>query len=461
MINTYTIDITEKVLKSWQNIVTLMAKTMNVPAGLIMRVHRETIEVFAASETKGNVYKKGASEELDSGLYCEEVIEKRQELMIPNALLDPKWDHNPDIKLGMISYLGLPLEWPNGDVFGTICVLDIVENQYSKIYRKMLKEFQTIIELSLQSIYEHELLEINKVELEKKHKENKQYIDIIDRNVLVARTDLEGKILDISQAFVELWGFPKKELVGRNYKEFLIPESESFVSTLADQLDSDEHWRGEMKFRKKNNQVFYIRASIDPWYDPKGVQQGYTAICKDITDKRRWQELSIRDELTGLYNRRYFNSVFSRELNQARRDGKIFALFIIDIDNFKLYNDTYGHDQGDRVLESISEIIAKSLKRANDFAFRIGGEEFAGLLKLERIGDVEIIVERIRQQVEEAEIRHETSNVCPVVTVSIGVKCIDFKYDIETSLAEMYREADAALYLAKESGKNKYLFATT
>jgi len=460
-IDTYNLRITEQVFKTWQHTVSLMAEIMNVPAGLIMRVHKETIEVFVKSQNQGNVYEKGASEELNSGLYCESVIESREELLIPNALKDPLWDHNPDIKLGMISYLGLPLEWPNGEAFGTICVLDQEENQYSESYRLLLSEFRTIVELGLQSVYEHELLEMNERALREKIQENQQYIDVIDRNVLVVNATDDGVILDISKAFIELSEYPKEELLGKNYKEFLVNENPYLVEAITEDLESKDQWKGEMQFARSDGTIFFIEANVDPLIDHQGKQIGYTATCKNITDRKKWQDLSITDELTGLFNRRYFNTVFDKELNRTRRDCKIFGLFIMDIDNFKLYNDTYGHDQGDIVLSKVGEILDACLLRASDYAFRIGGEEFAGIVELEKIHDIESIVERIRDRVENASIVHEKSNVCPVVTVSIGIKCVDFKYDSDITMAEMYREADEALYKAKNSGKNKYLFATS
>ncbi len=96
----------------------------DVPAALIVRVHPPTIEVFVASQSEGNLYQRGEEADL-MGLYYNWVMGKQEKLLVPNARKNPNWNENPDIRLGMISYLGYPLVWPNGDIFGTIVCLTL------------------------------------------------------------------------------------------------------------------------------------------------------------------------------------------------------------------------------------------------------------------------------------------------------------------------------------------------
>jgi GAF domain-containing protein len=134
-------------LRKLQSVVDIMASLMKVPAGLIMRLDGEHIEVFASSNTSGNPYKVGDKEHFaDSGLYCEAVINSNAMLMVPNALKDPDWRNNPDVKLNMISYLGLPITLPSGKPFGTICILDNKENHYCNDYVKLLTLFRDLVE---------------------------------------------------------------------------------------------------------------------------------------------------------------------------------------------------------------------------------------------------------------------------------------------------------------------------
>ena len=156
--------IPEKFIKNWQEIVDILAEIINVPSGLIMRVTPPSIEVFVSSKSRGNPYEVGEKAEL-SGLYCNTVMRSQRSLLVPDALHDPEWNQNPDIKLGMISYLGFPISWPNGDIFGTVCVLDSKPNGYTDTYKELVNRFQKVIETDLELISRNNDLEdaLNKI----------------------------------------------------------------------------------------------------------------------------------------------------------------------------------------------------------------------------------------------------------------------------------------------------------
>src|SRR6516164_8225147 len=111
-------------VQKWQEIVNIVAEIMHVPSALVMKVEPPNIKVFVSSESNSNPYERNEVAPLNTGLYCETVMKTRQSLLVPDALRDEEWKSNPDIKLGMISYLGFPVVWPDGQIFGTICVLD-------------------------------------------------------------------------------------------------------------------------------------------------------------------------------------------------------------------------------------------------------------------------------------------------------------------------------------------------
>ncbi len=144
----------QEIQARWQRIIDLMARVTGVPAALIMKVDPPQIEVFLSSATGGNPYQKGEREDLETGHYCETVMKERVSLLIPDALKDPEWDNNPDIKLGMTFYLGYPLMWPDGSIFGTICVLDGKYNPCATQFRDLISEFQQAIERDLCLIVE-------------------------------------------------------------------------------------------------------------------------------------------------------------------------------------------------------------------------------------------------------------------------------------------------------------------
>lgn len=141
--------IPESMEKNWGEIIGLLAEVINVPSGLIMRLGQENIEVFLKSKGEANPYERGETAPLMTGLYCETVVGRRERLLVPDARRDPAWSDNPDVKLNMISYLGFPVAWPDGEIFGTICVLDHKENRYEKRYISLLERFRNVIEQDL------------------------------------------------------------------------------------------------------------------------------------------------------------------------------------------------------------------------------------------------------------------------------------------------------------------------
>ncbi len=153
---TSAIDIPQVVTDKWQEITNLLAELVQVPAALVMRIEPPEISVFVASKSQGNPYQPRERACLNTGLYCETVMRTRQFLLVPDARDDDEWRSNPDIKLGMISYLGLPISWPNGDIFGTICVLDHKRNAYREVHHRLLLLLRDAVEADLRSVFLYE-----------------------------------------------------------------------------------------------------------------------------------------------------------------------------------------------------------------------------------------------------------------------------------------------------------------
>ena len=167
----------------------------------------------------------------------------------------------------------------------------------------------------------------------------------------------------------------------------------------------------------------------------------------------RLEVLAMTDQLTGLFNRRHFKNVFTRELKRACRHNICLALIIIDIDFFKKINDNYGHSEGDRVLVQVSHKLKDLCQRPGDYAFRLGGEEFGVLAaNLDYQGTVEF-AEIIRKGIEDLNIQNGNSDSVKHLTVSIGTVT---KVPDETDTVDNYMAlADACLYKAKELGRNQ------
>jgi anti-sigma regulatory factor (Ser/Thr protein kinase) len=158
-------ELVDATLKKWQVLIDTLARIINVPSALIMRLNKDNIEVFLKSNTKGNPYKENEKVDLVYGLYCENVIGKQQQLIVPNAKKSKVWrKNNPDVDINMISYLGVPINWPDGECFGTVCVLDNKENKYSKDFAHLINQMKLHIELDLQTLLQNlELHELNEV----------------------------------------------------------------------------------------------------------------------------------------------------------------------------------------------------------------------------------------------------------------------------------------------------------
>ncbi len=146
--------IPQGMLNRWQRVVDMLARLLEVPAGLIMKRVPPEHRVFIASRSPHNPYVVGDTFTLDTGLYCDTVMRDRRLLLVRDAVEDPEWDRNPDLKHGMVFYLGLPLAWPDGSIFGTICVLDGQTNEHAVTYTDLLVEFKGVVESDLAYLVE-------------------------------------------------------------------------------------------------------------------------------------------------------------------------------------------------------------------------------------------------------------------------------------------------------------------
>lgn len=164
------------------------------------------------------------------------------------------------------------------------------------------------------------------------------------------------------------------------------------------------------------------------------------------------EQMSSIDSLTGLYNRRYFNEVYQREWQSAHRSQVSLAALMVDIDNFKQYNDTYGHLQGDKCLQAVAKAIHKAVKRPRDMVARYGGEEFVIILTETDANGALYIAEQAHTNVIELEIEHSSSSSIQFVSISIGVAAI-IPYN-NNHPEELLNMADEALYRSKSNGRN-------
>jgi diguanylate cyclase (GGDEF)-like protein len=168
------------------------------------------------------------------------------------------------------------------------------------------------------------------------------------------------------------------------------------------------------------------------------------------------KELVEIDALTGIYNRRFFDQSLERVIKTLSRLNGLLSVMMIDIDFFKKYNDTYGHDEGDTCLKLVANALAGSVCRADDFAARYGGEEFVIVMPNTGEAGAKIVAEKLMKNIEELNIVHEGNDAASFVTVSIGIT--SGNASIDSDRFNYIRKADQMLYESKRNGRNKYTF---
>ena len=199
----------------------------------------------------------------------------------------------------------------------------------------------------------------------------------------------------------------------------------------------------------------YLAADASPIFDENGRLKAVVETLRDLTEEKMAQlaleKLASRDGLTGLANRRCFDDTLAAEWARAQRQCQPISLLMVDVDNFKAYNDANGHLGGDECLKRIATAVASEM-RANDLVARYGGEEFAVILPNQSLKGAAIVAERIRRRVEQLQL---PNGLAPLrrVTVSIGAATAIVGPD--NCASELVATADAALYRAKHLGRNR------
>lgn len=288
--------------------------------------------------------------------------------------------------------------------------------------------------------------------LTRSNREVSEQINMIDQNIMTASIDNKGKIKSITSQLARNFSLVKKNIIGLAINEIITDEQ--LVSELLYDASFGQAANGRFSTEIKN-EVFWFDVLIQPHLESSGSIKKMTVVFTDVSSEKKIEEASIKDSLTGLFNRNYFELVFEKEVKKAVRDKKQMGLLMLDVDFFKQFNDVYGHFQGDGALKSVAGVILKNTQRSYDIAFRVGGEEFFIIFLIDDGSGLEEAVsfaEKIRKGIENLHISHESSDVSEQLTASIG--CVVLAPEHGLSPNEIYSRVDGNLYSAKNNGRN-------
>jgi diguanylate cyclase (GGDEF)-like protein/PAS domain S-box-containing protein len=274
--------------------------------------------------------------------------------------------------------------------------------------------------------------------------------------------DNERRIVFWNRAAEDITGYKADEIVGRKCDDNLLSHIDVDGRPLcivgcplyATIIDNKQR-REQVFLRHKEGHRLPVVVNIFPMVEDGktvGAIEVFTAEQTPITFKDdlvgQLSDIAMTDQLTGLPNRRFLDSILEYRVSEFRRFGHLFALVFVDIDNFGAFNNQYGHDVGDQVLKNVSASVIKSLRKDDVFG-RWGGEEFVGIFPVSQAYDAPILGEKIRMLIANTEIPVDGQSLA--VTASVGVT-VAHAGDIPATLVE---RADKLMYQSKNDGKNK------
>lgn len=273
-----------EILGNWQRIVDLLANIMHVPSAVVTQLEPPDgacYRTVAGNASPANPFPAGQSFGMDIGTFCETVINNRAPLLVANALVDDAWKQAPETRVGMISYLGYPVLWPDGRVFGTICVLDDKANSYSDRYQELLAYCRDVLQGDLETLARlGGELEDQRAQL------SELFARVPEALVMV---DGESRVVRVNPAFTTIFGFTPDEVIGRRIKHLIVPEelhteTDGFIR----RMTAGEVITAETIRRRKDGTQVPVSLICVPVSSAAGGRSGYV-IYRDITVTRQLQ----------------------------------------------------------------------------------------------------------------------------------------------------------------------------
>lgn len=364
----------------------------------------------------------------------------------------------------------------------TIAIIYLENNLVTGLFTK--ERMKIINLLSREMVFSLENASLYS-ELERSEEKYRELVGNLQDGIFITQ---DKKCKYANEALAQMLGYHTEEMLEQHFENFVSPaEREKVLYYYSRRVEGKQapfEYETKLMHKDKSREIIVIHKATLITYMNKPAVQG---TVKDITERKKAEEelrrhkdhleelvvertkelelnneelnkyiqlieeISITDELTGLYNRRYFNKLFLDEVEKAAKDKNYLTYLMLDIDYFKKFNDTYGHYEGDSVLRQVGSLLQQLAERADGFAFRLGGEEFGIVVPGFTPWQSREYAENIRRSIADLRIEHSLSPEHGIITVSIGVAAVRVDNLREE---DIYKLGDDALYQSKAEGRN-------
>ena len=334
--------------------------------------------------------------------------------------------------------LAVPLK-SEGELFGVLNIEDTATHKFTDSERIVVEAVASQISLAWRNAKLFEQIRKSKVYLE-------LVLNAADDTSIIS-VDKDCRVITFNSGSETLLGLTASEAFGRHISEIIISRSTRAIFSNLGKGVSRDCWEEEVRVSTPRKHSFWARIVIRPIEPAVDLFVGFLIILTDVTRRvrleRRLKQLTVTDDLTGLFNQRHFFEQLSREMERASRRHSQFSLCIFDLDKFKSYNDRNGHLAGDHLLKAIGKLVAKEIRARVDTAFRYGGDEFVLILPDTDLTQAALLIDRLRET-----IRNEFEGW---IGISAGIA----EYVDGLTEKEFVEAADQLMYEAKRLGGDR------
>jgi diguanylate cyclase (GGDEF)-like protein/PAS domain S-box-containing protein len=380
-----------------------------------------------------------------------------------NLLNDPRNNasHDQAAHFGVAAMASLPLH-RDGKVVGNFNLYAAEVNAFDDDTRKLLLEMEVDISFALDNFAREVARKVAEKALYDNVEQLRIAATVFESQEAMLITDCNSVILSVNRAFTEITGYVPEEAIGQTPRLLKSDRhSAAFYREMWETIHRIGVWQGEVWDRRKNGEVYPKWLTISAVKNTTGTVTHYVGTHFDITERKKdeakIEELAFFDQLTGLPNRTLLLDRLKQTMTVSARSGSFGALLLLDLDKFKTLNDTLGHDMGDELLKQVAQRLATCI-RAGDTAARLGGDEFLVMLANLSVSEVdaanqsEVVAEKIKAALNQP---YQLGDVAYLSTPSIGVTLFRSQ---KTSIDDLTKQADLAMYKAKAAGRNSIRF---